>query len=125
MSRQRAEVTETELAILDVLWERGPTPVREIVEALYKEHTASLHATVNSLLDRLIEKGYIECDRSTFAHTFRPLVDRETYVGGELQRLADSHFSGSFVPMLLALTERVKLTKKDREAIRRAIDNIR
>lgn len=125
MPRSRAEVTETELAILNVLWQRGATSVREIVEALYSEHSASLHATVNSLLDRLLEKNYVECDKSKFAHTFRAVIDRETYVGSELQRLADSHFSGSLVPMLLTLTDRVKLTKKDREAIRRAIGNIR
>lgn len=125
MPRHRAEVTETELAILNILWERGATTVREIVEALYCDHSASLHATVNSLLDRLLEKDYVECDNRTFAHTFRPLIDRESYVGSELQRLADNHFSGSLVPMLLTLTDRVKLTKKDREAIRRAIGNIR
>ena len=51
---KRNEATETELAILEVLWERGPSPVREIVDAVYGEHRRSLHATVKSLLDRLI-----------------------------------------------------------------------
>lgn len=125
MSKKHADVTETELAILGVLWDQGPSGIREIVEAVYGEHTPTLHATVKSLLERLGEKGYVECDRSTFAHSFSASVDRETYVGEALQRLADSHFDGSLAPMLLTLVERVQLTKRDRETLRNIIDNIR
>jgi predicted transcriptional regulator len=123
--KKPAEVTETELSILSVLWDRGPSGIRDIVEAIYGEHTPTLHATVKSLLDRLGEKGYVECDRSTFAHQFSAKVDRETYVGEALQKLADSHFEGSLAPMLLTLVERVKLTRRDRETLRNIIDNIR
>ena len=125
MSKKPSEVTETELSILGVLWDQGPSGIREIVEAIYGEHTPTLHATVKSLLDRLGEKGYVECDRSTFAHQFSAKVDRATYVGEELQRLADSHFDGSLAPMLLTLVERVQLTRRDRETLRNIIDNIR
>jgi BlaI family transcriptional regulator, penicillinase repressor len=125
MSKKPSEVTETELSILGVLWDQGPRGIREIVEAIYGEHTPTLHATVKSLLDRLGEKGYVECDRSTFAHQFSARVDRATYVGEELQRLADSHFDGSLAPMLLTLVERVQLTRRDRETLRNIIDNIR
>lgn len=125
MSKKHAEVTETELAILGVLWDQGPSGIREIVEAIYGEHTPTLHATVKSLLERLGEKGYVECDKSHFAHQFSAKVDRETYVGEALQRLADSHFEGSLAPMLLTLVERVQLTRKDRETLRNIIDNIR
>lgn len=124
MPKSPAEVTETELAILDVLWERGPCQIRDIVEALYPQHTPALHATVKSLLERLTEKGFVECDRSRFAHTFSPRITREAYVGQQLQKLADSHFDGSLAPMLLTLIDRVKLSRKEREAIRKIIDGI-
>jgi predicted transcriptional regulator len=125
MARTPAEITDTELAILDVLWQQGPVGIREIVEEVYHRHSASLHATVKSLLDRLAAKGYVECDRSRHAHRFSAKVDRETYVASRLQQLADSHFGGSAVPMLLALVDRVKLSGRDRAAIRGIIDNIR
>ncbi|HUQ72884.1 MAG TPA: BlaI/MecI/CopY family transcriptional regulator, partial [Planctomycetaceae bacterium] len=91
MSKPLAEVTDTELAILDVLWTRGPSQVREIAETIYSQHTPALHGTVKSLLERLTEKGYIACDRSRFAHRFSAIVKRETYVGQQLQKLANSH----------------------------------
>jgi predicted transcriptional regulator len=124
MPKRPADVTDTELAILDVLWDRGPSEIRDIVEALYPQHTPARHATIKSLLDRLADKGFVECDQSRFAHKFTPLVTREAFVGQQLQKLADSHFDGSLAPMLLALIDRVKLTRKERDAIRRMIENI-
>ena len=125
MPRKAAEVTETELRILDALWEQGPTIVRDIVERLYGEHSPSLHATVKSLLDRLIEKGYVTCDNSRHAHQFSAAIEREELVGQQIQQLADSHFGGSLNPMLLTLVNRAKLGKKQREAIRRIIESIK
>ena len=124
MPKTPAEVTDTELAILVVLWERGPCQIRDIVEALYARHTPALHATVKSLLERLTDKGFVACDRRRFAHTFSPLTTREAYVGRQLQKLADSHFDGSLAPMLLTLIDRVKLSRREREAIRKIIEGV-
>lgn len=124
MSKKPAEVTETELAILNVIWDRGGCEIREMVEAIYPEHTQARHTTVKSLLERLTEKGFIECDTSRFAHKFSAKISREEYVGQQLQKLADSHFDGSLAPMLLALIDRVKLSRRHRDAIRQIIDGI-
>ena len=125
MPRKAADVTETELRILDVLWEQGATTVREIVEHLYSEHSTSLHATVKSLLDRLAEKGYVSQEASRYAHKYLATVDRETLVGQQIQQIADSHFDGSLTPMLMSLVDRAKLSRKQREAIRKIIDGIK
>jgi predicted transcriptional regulator len=125
MPRNVADVTDTELGIMDVLWSRGQSPVRDIVIALYGEHTPSLHMTVKSLLERLEGKGYVECDKCGFAHRFSAKVSREAYVGQQLKQLAKSHFNGAMAPMLLTLVDRVKLSRKDRESIRRIIEGIK
>lgn len=124
MPRIAARVTETELAIMEVLWEHGPISVREIVEALYTEHTPSLHATVKSLLERLSEKGCVSCDASRFAHCFSAAIDRESLVGEQLQQIANTHFGGALTPMLLSLVRRAKLSREDREAVRKLIDGM-
>ncbi|MCI0535140.1 MAG: BlaI/MecI/CopY family transcriptional regulator [Verrucomicrobiales bacterium] len=125
MPKKPADVTDTEFAILDVLWNRSPCEIRDIVEAIYGEHSQTLHATIKSLLDRLTEKGFVACDRSRFAHRFSAIISREGYVGRQLQKLADSHFGGLLAPMLLTLAERVKLSRRDHEAIRKIIENIK
>lgn len=119
-------VTDAELSVLEVLWDsdEGAT-VREIVLAMYGRHEHSLHGGVKSFLDRLMEKELVTVDKSGFAHSFHAAVSRSEFVGGELTRMAQSHFGGSFRPMLLSLVEQVKLTKKDRAAIEKLIENIK
>ena len=125
MARPSAIVTDTELSVLNHLWEHGPSVVREISFALYSQNTPAYHATVNSLLDQLEQKGYVARDRSGFAHSFTATIDRPTLVGTQLQQLADSYFDGALTPMLLPLVDKIKLGKRDRETIRKIIDKAR
>jgi len=124
MSRKPADVTGTELAILEVLWDRPSCEIREIVEAIYPEHTQARHTTVKCLLERLADKDLVQSDQSRFAHRFSAAISREEYVGQQLQKLADSHFDGSLAPMLLTLIGRVKLSRKARAAIEKMIEGI-
>jgi predicted transcriptional regulator len=126
MGKTNEELTAAEQSVMEVLWERdeGAT-IREIVLAIYGRHEHSLHGGVKSFLDRLTEKGYVRADKSGFAHRFLPAVTRQEFVGAQLKRMADSHFGGSLVPMLLSLLEQSKLTRKDRAAIEKLIQNIR
>lgn len=124
MPRQTRTVTETEFAILNVLWDREPVTVREIVEAIYEEHTHSLHASVKSLLERLADKGFVVCQRQGTTHRFTASVARESFVAQQLQLLADSNFGGSLAPLLTSLVDKVKLGHKDREAIRKIIEKL-
>ena len=125
MARPSAIVTEAELSVLNHLWQHGPSVVREIAYALYADNTPAYHATVNSLLDQLEQKGYVARDRSNFAHSFTATIDRSELVGSQLQQIADSHFDGALTPMLLPLVEKIRLSRRDREAIRKIIDRAR
>ncbi len=126
MAPARDEITEAELSAMEVLWDRpGGETIREIVLAIYGRHEHSLHSGVKSFLDRLIEKGLVRVDKSEFAHRFFAGVSRQEFVGRQLKRMAESHFGGSLVPMLLSLVEQAPLTKKDRAAIEKMIEGIR
>jgi len=126
MGKPNDEIPEAELAVMEVLWNRPEgESVREIVLAVYGRHEHSLHGGVKSFLERLIEKGYVTVDKTGFAHRFFPAVTRQEFVGRQLKRIAESHFDGALVPMLLSLVEQAKLTKKDRAAIEKLIENIR
>ena len=125
MPRPSAVVTDAELSVLNHLWSHGPSVVREISQVLYKQNTPAYHATVNSLLDQLEKKGFVERDRRDFAHRFTAIVERDEVVGTQLQQIADSHFDGALAPMLLPLVEKIQLSKRDREAIQKIIDKAR
>ena len=64
MARRPAEdVTDTELAILQVLWDQGETTRRRITDVLYPGGGEVHYATVQNLLGRLERKGFVQSDR--------------------------------------------------------------
>lgn len=126
MKRASDELTAAELAVMEVLWESAEgVAIREIVLAVYGRHEHSLHAAVKSFLDRLLAKSYVSVDSRGFSHLYSAAVNRETYVGQQLKQMAETLFGGSMAPLLMSLTDQVKLSRKDREAIRSIIEGIR
>ena len=58
-------ITDAELSVLQVIWERQTATVRELTERLYPEGTAAHHATVQKLLERLEAKKFVTRNRKT------------------------------------------------------------
>jgi len=122
VASQHENVTDTELAMLDVLWKQGPSTIRQITERLYPQGKFSEYATVQSLLQRLEAKGYVARDRSAFVHVFRAKVQRSSIIGRRLQDVADKLCEGSLTPLLLQLAEKTRLTAQQREVLRKLLD---
>lgn len=122
MARKPTSVTESELAVLEVLWSKGPSTIRQLTEILYTKGTAGEYATVQKLLDRLRTKGCVKRSKNGLAHTFTAKVSRTELIGRGLETLAGKLCSGSMTPLLIHLTESVKLSREDRETLRQLID---
>jgi predicted transcriptional regulator len=124
MNARFHDVSEAELAVLHVLWDkRQPTTIRLIADLLYPGGTNSHYATVQKLLERLEGKGFVERDRSGPVHTFTPTVDRDTLLGRRLQAVAESLCDGSFTPLLTHLV-RSQLSKQERAQLKALIDEL-
>ena len=122
MVKKRIDVSEYELAVLQVLWDRGPATIREISEQIYGDSSTPRYATVQKLLERLEKKKCVRRNRQSFAHTFAPKVEREDLIGHEIERLAEKLCGGSTTPLLIHLAEDAKLSDEERELLRRLID---
>lgn len=124
MARSFHDVTEAELAVLQVLWDRGRSTIRQLTELLYPEGTASQYATVQKLLERLETKDFVERDRTAAVHVFQASVGRDELVGRRLQAVAESLCEGSFTPLLTHLVRTQELSAADRQALRSLIDEL-
>ena len=124
MVRPSQGVTDAELAILQVLWERGSATVRELGETLYGKSSASNHATVQKLLERLEGKNCVARDRGTWPHTFRAAIEREELIGRHLQQTADKLCDGSLQPLLTHLVTAGSLSAEDRRSLRELLDEL-
>ena len=122
MHDEPTHVTDAELAVLGALWHAGPSSIREITTTLYPELTASDYATVQKLLERLEGKGFVTRDRTAFAHVFTAAVDRGDLIGRRLEELAKKLGDGSVTSLLLQFVEGRRLTARDRENLRRLLD---
>ena len=124
MARTPQDVTDAELAILQVLWDRGAATVRQLTDVLYPEGTASQYATVQKLLERLEGKGCVVRDRRPWPHVFAPAVDRDELIGRQLRAVAEKLCGGSWTPLLTHLVQNQKLSARDRQALRDLIEDL-
>ena len=124
MEKPAQDVTDAELAVLEVLWKERTATVRRIAETLYGESAKSQHATVQKLLDRLKSKGFVARDRTVWPHVFRPAIQQDELINRRLQSTADRFCGGSMQPLLTHLLRGRRLTKKDRSSLRELLDQL-
>jgi predicted transcriptional regulator len=124
MSHDLPELPDAELAVLQELWKLGPATIRQLTDTLYPRGTEAHYATVQKLLDRLEGKGFVQRDRSTWAHVFRAAVDRDAVIGGRLQAMAEKLCGGSLTPLLTNLVRSKRLTPRERREIRKLMDEL-
>jgi predicted transcriptional regulator len=122
MGRPARDITDSELAVLRILWERESATIRHLTAVLYPNGETAQYATVQKLLDRMEAKGYVERDRSLFVHIFRSAVNRDELIGRRLRSLAELLCEGSLTPLLTHLARAKDLTDEDRLALRAIFD---
>ena len=117
MARTPKDVTDAELAVLQVLWDRGASTTRQLTEVVYPKDIETQYSTVKRLLARLESKGYVRRDRSQPVHVFDAVVDRDALVGRRLRALADSLCDGSISPLLTHLAQSEGLTDEQQRSL--------
>jgi BlaI family penicillinase repressor len=118
-------LANAELAIMDLLWQHDRMTARQIREKLYPDETKAQHGTVQKLLQRLEDKGYICRDRTLSVHFFSAAIDRQAYAGSQLESLASKLTGGSFAPLITHLIEGNKLSREEINQIRAILDESR
>src|SRR5262249_6077993 len=125
MARTPQDVTDTELAILQVLWERGPATRRQITDLLYPGGGPAHYTTVQKLLERLQAKGYVMRDPSREVLPFSAAIDREQLISRRLLDVADKLCGGSLTPLLMNLVRAKPLSPRELDELRAFIEELR
>jgi BlaI family transcriptional regulator, penicillinase repressor len=122
MGRPAQDITESELAVLRVLWDQNAASIRQLTDVLYPGGEAPQYATVQKLLDRMEAKGYVHRDRRLYVHVFTALLDRNELIGRRLRSLAELLCEGSLTPLLTHLVKTHDLSDEDRMALREVLE---
>lgn len=114
-------LSEAQLEIMNVVWDRGEVTVGEVWEALAQERDVARN-TVQTMMVRLAEKGWLKHRAAGRAFLYRPAVPREATQKTMVQRLLDQAFAGSAEGLVMALLEQQALSRDEARRIREMID---
>lgn len=115
--------TDAELGILRVLWEAGPSTVRDVHAVLDKD-TATGYTTVLKQLQIMTDKGLVERDETQRAHVYRTHSPQEEVQRGLVGDLVDRAFNGSASQLVLQALSARPASARDVAAIRQLLDDM-
>jgi BlaI family penicillinase repressor len=116
MRRPSTVLTEQELEIMKIVWERETTTVRDVYEALLARRRVA-YTTVLTMMKILEQKKYLKKTQTDRAHVYRPAQPKGKVVGAMVRDFINRVFNGSAEPLLLHLVEEHNLTRKDLDDI--------
>jgi predicted transcriptional regulator len=115
-------VTDTELAVLKVLWQDGAATIRRLTDELYPGGATAHYATVQKLLERLKAKSFVKRRREGRVHVYEAAVERPELIATRLKETADKLCDGSLTPLLTQLVGARELSEEDRAALRELLE---
>ena len=118
---RRPPLSEAQLEIMNVVWERGDVTVADVWKALSGRRKLARN-TVLTMLNRLEEKGWLRRDAEGHAHRYRATAPRDATLGSMLSRLVETAFGGSTEGLMIALLNSRGVSREEAERIRAMID---
>lgn len=115
---KRQPLANAELAVMELLWRDDRLTARQIRERLYPNANKAQHGTVQRLLQRLEDKGYVERDRSQPVLIFSATLSRQAYAANQLESVAARLTGGSIAPLITQLVEEKRISAEEIEQLR-------
>jgi predicted transcriptional regulator len=116
MRHRSTTLTEQELEIMKVVWERESVTVRDVYEALLERRKVA-YTTVMTMLKILEQKKYLKKSQSERAYVYRPAQPKRQVIGAMVKEFVNRVFNGSAEPLLVHLVQENNLTREDLEEI--------
>lgn len=115
--------TDSELEILNILWEKGDSTVRDVHEVL--EQTKEVgYTTTLKLMQIMHDKKLLTRDTSSKTHIYKAAISKESTQGQIVQRLVDNVFNGSTMQMVMQALGNHKASSKELDQIRAYLNQI-
>ena len=102
--RKSATLTEAELRLMDVLWQKGKATVQEVVDSLPEKRPLAYNSVLTTI--RILEKkGYVGHIKDGRAHVYMPVVERQDATRSEVRHLMSRFFKDSHELLVLNILE--------------------
>ena len=118
-----SQPTEVELQILRVLWERGPSTVRQVHNALAADKVTNYSTTVK-MLSVMLDKGLVKRDETVRPLVYRAAKNQETTQRNMLRHLIQRVYDGSAGSLVMQALSSQRATPDELAEIRRLLDEL-
>ena len=118
MRRRSTTLTEQELEIMKIVWERESATVRDVYETLLEQRKVA-YTTVMTMMKILEQKKYLKKTQADRAYVYRPTQPKGKVIGDMVRDFVNRVFNGSAEPLLLHLVEEHDLSPEELEEIAR------
>jgi predicted transcriptional regulator len=118
--KKSSSLTEGELRLMQVLWEKATATVGEVVDALPADPPVA-YSTVLTLMRILEEKGYVRHTKEGRAFVYEPLVGSKEASSNAIRHLVSRFFGGSTGQLVMKLLEEEEIDAKELKRIKKRI----
>ncbi len=121
---QNIEPTKSELAILQVLWQNGPSTVRLVNDKLNEQKREVNYTSTLKLMQIMVEKGILKRDQSNMKHVYEPILEEQKTKAYLLDRFVNSIYLGSASNLMMQLLGNKKTSKEELEAVKEMLNKL-
>jgi predicted transcriptional regulator len=116
-----ATLTEAELRLMDVLWQRGPSTVQQVLQALPKKSQLAYNSVLTTI--RILEKkGYLRHIKDGRAHVYRPLIEQAEASRSEIRHLTHRFFKNSHEMLVLNILQDRGVDSEELKRLRQLLE---
>ena len=119
------QVSDSELELMQIVWDCGGRALyAQIMEALTAAGRSWQKNTVITLLSRLVDKGFLSCQKRGKSNWYHPLVSEKDYKAAEGRGLIDRLYGSSFTGMVASLCDGRAIDEDDLAQLRQYLDTL-
>ncbi|HEY1657484.1 MAG TPA: BlaI/MecI/CopY family transcriptional regulator [Candidatus Sulfotelmatobacter sp.] len=118
--RKSATLTEAELRLMEVLWEKGPATVQQLLNGLPERAPLAYNSVLTTI--RILEKkGYVKHEKDGRAFIYSPLIERREATRSEIRRLVSRFFGDSQELLVLNILEEKGMNATELNRLRKML----
>jgi BlaI family penicillinase repressor len=121
---QSSEPTRSELEILQVLWQHGPSTVRFVNDTLNEKKRTVQYTSTLKLMQIMVEKKLLLRDESSMKHIYQAAMKEDETKGLLLEKFVDTLYGGSARHLMMQLLGNKQTSKKELQEIKKLLDDL-
>lgn len=123
MTDSQPQPTSAELELLNILWERGPSTVRQIHEVVSGSRQTG-YTTTLKILQKMFDKGLVKRDESSRSHIYKPAVQAEKTQRQLVNDLIEKAFGGAAEKLVMQALSSHQVAPEEIETLRKLLDSL-